>query len=417
MDIRYVGDDFDIQFFDADRTSLYDAVNSLLKSAVYGAAVCDRQGALYFEIDAGAINNAASSLNTNMFIDNHDWMDTPSITERYTSETSYLEMGGVAYTNLDNGGSGNFSALLASAPGKTPAYRGKNMKLSGLALTSQSQLNTLVGNIWENMNATFPEVNLNLTGNYRNIDIAPQEVITMTLQAGDTFRGHTWTGKAFTPRSISWNYDAEKGTFLPNISLHEITQGNAGQTIDIPVTPPDDGYDQPPPIVPPVVPPLPIPVPISAGGTFFVPALAGVDTSSNLINFDQSHVIASQGILGQGIYLGTSISTTAEGWFAVPLGATSVTVYGVIDPRNGSGNIVCKNTAVYHGCGETATSTDTGDLTVAPNTSADIQCLADLTFSVSPADIVQMRFERDGADVSDTYSLMIFFYGWLVVAS
>ncbi|MHA2313627.1 MAG: hypothetical protein ACXADF_19305, partial [Candidatus Thorarchaeota archaeon] len=255
LDIRYVGDEFNLQYFDADRGSLYDAGNTLLKSAIYGAAVCDRQGALYFEIDAGAINNAQANLNQSMFIDNHDWMGTPSIEEQQTLEVSYLEAGGVAYYST----TGTFSAMLAAAPGETPAYRGKNLKLSGFALTTQGQLNTLVGNIWENMNATYPEVSLDLVGNFRNLDIAPQEVVTMTLDTEDTFRGISWEQKAFTPRAMSWSYDPEKGLFLPSINLKEITQGNAGETIAIPVSPPDGGYELPPIQVPPVVPPIPVP--------------------------------------------------------------------------------------------------------------------------------------------------------------
>jgi hypothetical protein len=270
LDIRYVGDEFNLQYFDADRGSLYDAGNTLLKSAIYGAAVCDRQGALYFEIDAGAINNAQANLNQSMFIDNHDWMGTPSIEEQQTQEVSYLEAGGVAYYST----TGTFSAMLAAAPGETPAYRGKNLKLSGFALTTQGQLNTLVGNIWENMNATYPEVSLDLVGNFRNLDIAPQEVITMTLDAEDTFRGISWEQKAFTPRAMSWSYDAEKSLFLPSVNLKEITQGNAGETIAIPVSPPDGGYDVPPIQVPPVIPPIPVPpVDWGAGGIdYFYPA-------------------------------------------------------------------------------------------------------------------------------------------------
>jgi hypothetical protein len=257
MDLRYVGDDFDIQFFDADRTSLYDAGQTFLKSTVFGEMVCDRQGALYFEIGAEATDSAASSLNQSMFIDNHDWMGTPSIVEQYTDEVSYLEGGGVAYTNYKDGGDGSFSAMMGAAPGVTPAYRGKNLKTSGLALTTQNQLNTMLGNILESRNADFPEVNLDLVGNFRNLDIAPQEIVTLTVEEGDTFRGISWEQKAFTPRTMSWSFDAKKGLFLPSVGLREVTQGNAGETIAIPVEPPSAGYEQPPIPLPPVVPPLP----------------------------------------------------------------------------------------------------------------------------------------------------------------
>ena len=281
MDIRYVNTEFDIQHFDADRTSLYDASNTFMKTTLHGKACCDRQGALYFEIEAGAIDDAANTLNTNMFIDSHDWMGNPNITEG-GDDVSYLEMGGVAYYGI-SAGSGTYTPLLSAGPGLAPAYRGRNMKTSGLALTSQGQLNTLVGNIWENMNSAYPDVSLDLVGNFRNIDIAPQEVVKLTLNVADTFRGISWNQKAFTPTSMTWNYDAQNNLLLPSVSLAEVTQGNAGQTIAIPLEPPDAGFKQPPIQLPPPMPAFPVPpIDWGAGVVTFVPAFVGIRTDPDI---------------------------------------------------------------------------------------------------------------------------------------
>ncbi len=418
MDIRYIGDDFSIQFFDADRTSLYDAGNTLLKSVVFGASVSDRQGALYFEIDASAIDDAENNLNASMFVDSNDWMGSPSIVEQYTEEVSYLEAGGV----INFPGSGTFAAVLAAAPGETPAYRGKNMKLSGFALSSQAQLNTLVGNIWENMNADFPEVSLDLVGNYRNLDIAPQEIVTLTLKSEDTFRGLEWEQKAFTPRAMSWTYDSLKGLFLPTINLNEITQGNAGESIVIPVAPPDGGFEQPPIQLPPPVPPIPIPIPSFGGAvTFFAPALMGRKSSLALLNFGSAwNSPSTDGELGVGIQLDRDTTTIAEGWFAMPFGATSAIIYGVFQPRGDSGNLVFENEAEYGPCGVAhgdLVNTTSGDVIYTPDTSAAHVCEIPITISANEGDIVQMLFSRKGGNGSDTNSLRTFFYGWLVVAS
>jgi len=262
-DVQYVGDDFAIQFFDADRTSIYDALNSLLRSAVYGAAVCDRQGKLYFEIEAAAKDSAETALTTSMFVDSHDWINQPQISERHTGDLSYLEGGGVAYYGFI-GATGSYEAFLASAPGSTPSYRGSVQKLSGFALTTQDQLNTLVGNIFAFQNSTYPEVRLDIAGNYRVFDIAPQEIAKLTVAPDDTHRGITWTQKAFVIQAISWTYDSQHGSFLPQITVAEVTQGFAGDTIVIPAVP-DEGWGvppvtpvpPPPPIVPPEIPPIP----------------------------------------------------------------------------------------------------------------------------------------------------------------
>jgi len=160
------------------------------------------------------------------------------------------------------------------------------MKTSGLALTSQGQLNTLVGNIWENMNSAYPDVSLDLVGNFRNIDIAPQEVVKLTLNVDDTFRGISWNQKAFTPTSMTWNYDAQNNLLLPSVSLAEVTQGNAGQAISIPLEPPDAGYKQPPIQLPPPMPSFPIP-PIDwsmgGGGQEWVDVVGGVNDTDRTI--------------------------------------------------------------------------------------------------------------------------------------
>jgi hypothetical protein len=421
MDIRYVGDDFDIQFADFDRTSLYDAGATFLKSTAFGEMVCDRQGALYFEIGAEATNNAASSLNQSMFIDNHDWMGEPSITERYVEDISYLEGGGVAYTNYRNAGDGSFAAMMGAAPGTVPAYRGSNQKISGLALTNQNQLNTVLGNVWESRNSKYPEVMLDLVGNFRNLDIAPQEIVTLTVLDSDTNRGISWEQKAFTPRAMSWSYDAGKGLFLPSVTLAEVTQGNAGQTISIPAEPPSGGFDQPPIPLPPPVPPIPSLPPSGGINWFFVPAIGGVGTGAVLFNPNSRWSSpATIGDTGVGISMSPSNTTTAEGWCMFPYGATSLDIYCVVDLRNAAGgNYYVENRAIYGPCEVSSADINdvsTGNIEV-PGTDAEHSCVAQLTISGNSGDIVQFLFQRLGADPLDTHSNVLHVYGWAVYAT
>ncbi|PNX51070.1 MAG: hypothetical protein BV458_12075 [Thermoplasmata archaeon M9B2D] len=410
MDMRYVGDDFDIQFFDADRTSLYDAGSTFLKSTVFGEMSCDRQGAVYFEIGAEATDSAASSFNQSMFIDNHDWMGTPSIREKVTNEISYIEAGGVAYTNYKNAGDGSFTALLAAGPGETPAYRGKNQKISGLALTSQNQLNTLVGNVYENRNATYPEVTLDLVGNFRNLDIAPQEIVTMTLNAADTFRGISWEQKAFTPRVMSWNYNPEKGLLLPSITLNEITQGNAGETISIPVTPPSGGYEQPPIPLPPPVPPIPSLPSLGGAGVYWIPIWAGYnDTTLATIDWERN----------PGVPLNTTQICRVMGQINVPIGVSSVYVYLVGDSTDGGdGDIVFSGSISSFDSDGNFVSGDT-----LPNTlfssplGGDSLAFIDttLTLSLTNESIIQILIYRQGSNGSDTYIYDWFANGFWVI--
>jgi hypothetical protein len=409
MDVRFVGDDFDLQFFDSDRTSLFDAGNTLLKSSKYGEMVCDRQGNLYFETNVAAINNAESVLTQNMFIDNHDWMDISSITERYTGEVSYLEAGGVAYTNYDGGGTGTFSAILSAAPGETPSYRGKNIKMSGLALTNQGITNTLVGNIWESMNAQYPEVSLDMVGNYRNLDIAPQEKVTVTLRAEDTFRGLSWVQKAFTPTAMSWNYDPEKGTFLPSLTLKEITQGNAGETIAIPVEPPEDGFEQPPSTVPPPIPPIGIP-PLDWTLTpteLFVPAIGGDNP-----NVDVYYP-------GLGVQLEDAVTQNAGGIFKLPDGwdGSSLYIRAIGEATGASGNVFTQLWLTFGGIGTAYFGDNTTSAAFSVGAVTGFELLCDGTFSsanLAAGQIIDVYMTRYGGHGSDTYSGEAFLVGFIV---
>jgi hypothetical protein len=245
-DFTFEGTDKYINYFDANRESLFDAVNNLMKGTLRGAVVCDRQGKIWAEVDIGATNNATGTFPVAMDIDRQDWIGTPTIEETQNYQTSYIEMGGIEF----NAYSGTSVAHLACAPGPTPSYRGNVQTIEGLALNSQADLNELVGNVFAYINSRYGHVGLDLAGDYRNIDIAPQEILTLSLDATDNPQHIAWNKKAFHPTSINWSYDPLKGAFMPTLELHEVTQGFAGSTIIIPPIPPTNE-----PYIPPFVPP------------------------------------------------------------------------------------------------------------------------------------------------------------------
>lgn len=255
--------DHNIQYFDADRTSLYDAVNSILQGALRARLISDSLGKLWAERDVSVIDSAESVLPRTLTITKQDWIEQPNITERPTPDVSFIELGGIAYNPV----SGQSTALLASAPGTAPGYRGKVERSQGFALEDQTELNALVGNMYAYMNSRYPSVDLRMRGNFSNFDIAPQEMVRLTVAQEDTPRGLAFNGKAFAVRGVSWSYFSKDQILLTAIQLAEITQGFDGASIVIPIEPPDgdDGgsVDQPPITVPPI--PTPVPPTVGAG--------------------------------------------------------------------------------------------------------------------------------------------------------
>lgn len=235
-DFEFVGTDRILQYFDADRTSLYNAIQSFMKNTIVGNLVCDRQGKLWAERDVYA---ESSKYQTTLTLTNQDWIGDASIEEDTAPRTSFIEMGGIVL-NADL----TSTALLSNAPGETPNYYGGVERIQGLALVSQSELNVLAGNVYAQRNVSYPLLDLSLAGNYRNFDIAPQEIIPVTLNVTDTIRGISFTGKNFYLNRMDWNYDALHESFMPKTSLIEIGSGFLGDTITVPAIP-TDGYVQP----------------------------------------------------------------------------------------------------------------------------------------------------------------------------
>lgn len=253
-DFQFVGTDQLIQFFDADRTSMFDAVDNFIRNTLIGQVVSDRQGKVWMEVEAKAYPNPTGSFTSVMEITKRDWKDEPSIEERLSDDSSYLELGGVAYSGVSTG---TFSALIASAPGNTPSFRGRIDTRQGLALASQSQLNTMIGNVWANDNSKFPRISMDMAGSYKNLDIAPQETTQMSILSSDTVRGVAVDG-LYIPYGFDWRYDPKGELLIPSISFVNLVNGRIGDSVEVPISPADAGINTGFSVPGLQIPPLPI---------------------------------------------------------------------------------------------------------------------------------------------------------------
>lgn len=254
-DFQFVGTDQKIQFFDADRTSTFDAIDNLMRNTLIGQVVSDRQGKIWMEVEAKAYPNPTGSFTSVVDITRRDWMNEPSVEERLSDDLSYLEYGGVAYSGVNTG---TFSALLGSAPGNAPSSRGKIETHQGLALAGQAQLNLLVGNVWANENSKYPKISLDMAGNTRYLDIAPQETTQINILASDTVRGVAING-LYIPDSFNWLYDSKNSVLKPSIDFKSLVNGALGESIIIPVPEDIGGGFNVPPFQVPAIPALTFP--------------------------------------------------------------------------------------------------------------------------------------------------------------
>ncbi|KKM66503.1 hypothetical protein LCGC14_1480530, partial [marine sediment metagenome] len=171
---------------------------------------------------------------------------------------SYLELGGIAYAGIETGTSDPF---LSGAPGDAPAYFGSLERLSGMIISSQTQLNEICGLAFASRNANYPEVTVPMAGDYRVLDIAPQERVLVSLDTDDTYRQISWDEKPFVPREINYQYEAADQMLLMDVTLGEETEGPPGETVIIPVVPPFPELLLPEIELPPIPIPPEIPLP------------------------------------------------------------------------------------------------------------------------------------------------------------
>lgn len=243
-----------VEYMDFDRGDLFSATNGLLESTLGARMVADRQGSIYCGIDGNLVQTGSSrSFPVVLDITRQDWAGKVDIDFRMRQQTSYIEMGGIEYSGPQTGT--NF-AFLSGAPGVAPHYAGDTQSISGLAISSQGQLNTLAGNALARANAEFPNVDLDMAGDYRLLDIAPIERVRMSLSPAENHRGIEWNNKGFFVSEVSYDFEPESQWLRNSATLEEETSGEPGDTIIIPTEAPYQDWKLPswdiefPPLIP-----------------------------------------------------------------------------------------------------------------------------------------------------------------------
>ena len=416
-----------IQYFDADRTSLYDAVNTLLKGAWMGSLTSDRQGNLFAERD---IFIEPSVFGMDVFdLIKQDWLDDINIEQNMQPTTSFIELGGVAYS----GATGTFTPYLANAPGISPGYRGKVIRQQGLALQSQGDLNTIAGNLLAQTNAKYPNTDIRLAGNYRNFDIAPQEGITLTVNATDTNRGISFSNKDFFVNRMDWRFDPQIESFLPTMSITELTSGFMGDTVTIPIVPPTNSqygsFGVPSLLFPPLfLPSFPLFTGTSGGG--------GGTASDKWIYVDMYHSVGSYVSGSSSGAISFSVGTyeimnTVTSTVYIPnyfnLGeitlAKTAEIYPIILPQYGyNANIYqyvsVRQTTMY----DVASSGDVGtyvatvsqyNVVAIPDPDKTVRCTPLIT-TLYPRSLWALTWKRYALDPLDTYDTKVDFLGFFI---
>lgn len=393
-DFQFLGTDQKIQYFDADRESLYNVIDTGIRGILIGKAVCDRQGKIWAETDP-----YIETKTTNDFvIKDEDWINEPSIDISNINTTSFIEIGGIYYTGV----TGSSIPYLAGAPGESPSYQGDIERIQGLALSSQAHLNTIAGNLYAYRNREYQKITFSMAGNYGLFDIAPLERFYLNVPAKFNPKGTAITGY-FYVNGITWNYNAEKETFYPNIDFDQIETGTMADAMEIPPVPDTSGYNVPPFKIPPIViPPFEIPGAQGGGDLLVYPQIWKYPLTSTTVAV---------------CFLLKSQETIAKGACLVPSGKSSASIKLVFNTFTDPGAVINIINSVfnYNATGELIDTFTYGPIDI-PISSLTlyyaITYIGDST--VSSGGLLEFTLIRNPASDIDS---AVKFLGWIVTFS
>lgn len=211
--------------------------------------VCDRYGRYFGELNAQYENDATrAGLPVVLDIGARDREPTVDIQRETTKNCANLTIYGASWDGANAG-------PLAARMGQAFARLGSPELRHELILTDQNTTNMLCGLIYGDINNEFPATNVSMPQNNRFIDIAPQQVASLTMAASENPRGLTWSAKKFIPRRVDYRHSPETGMLTTSLELEALLAPQRWGYTYIPPTPTNPNNQTPPttPNIPPVI--------------------------------------------------------------------------------------------------------------------------------------------------------------------
>jgi len=218
------------------------------ENGIFAKTYCDQIGRIHLDIDSLILDDTArDALDTYIDITEQDWKFEAGIQidRRKDTQSAIVLASGVA--SIDN----VFTPLMAQAPGAIPDNFGDDsVNIERLVLSSQAQLNTLVGRLYAIANSDISEIRLDFSGDYP-ITLSPKVWYTFTIPASYTKRGIDIDVR-MQCRSITYNVSVTSGIIYPSCIFEVDVDSVDGVTLTYP-----DDTETPYAPVPPYTPAIP----------------------------------------------------------------------------------------------------------------------------------------------------------------
>ena len=230
LDVVLSGDTRSIPTAESPQKGLWGQLADFCESMILARPLSDRYGRIFVEVDTQVTPVASrSAIAVVMAVTEGDRGSEISLERSSCYPVGMLEISGMSYNGTKSTG------LFSKAPGNAPKSTGDYQTSDNLIFASQAQANQICGDMLAWMNCEWPNVDIQLEQNNRFIDICPRQLVSMTIGAGETLRGMSWSDKRMIPRSVSHAWSS--GALTTEITGEVETVGTAGITVIKPATP------------------------------------------------------------------------------------------------------------------------------------------------------------------------------------
>ncbi|MEM4406008.1 MAG: hypothetical protein QXS68_03090 [Candidatus Methanomethylicaceae archaeon] len=246
---------------DVERGSLLEQCKFVANAG--GAGFCaDKQSRLYARLKPYLLLEPdRSDLTPNILtLTDADWYDQVNIRIRHGDRLAWLRSSAIVASNTE------IKAVMAIAPGPSPAQGNIEEQFDRMLVSSQSELNTRTGQEFAKRNSEYGDFEFQILNNPLVVDPAWGCFVVSSLPAESNRYGLSITNGQFEVLSVHANWDVESSLMKGSWVTYWIQDGQPAKKVKIPKEKPLPPVEKPPD---PYVPPSPEPPPF-LDTTFYV---------------------------------------------------------------------------------------------------------------------------------------------------
>jgi hypothetical protein len=240
MDCFFTGDTKRVKKLVSPAENLWDQLTELTFNTIFARPRVNSLGQLFVQVDPQLLPTAGqAALTVVQTITKNTYKGFLEL-KNVEDVTSKVELSGASVWD------GTIALpLFSHAPGSIGSPYGSGMPEDNYLFEDQADCNRIAGVLYAVSNAPYEAFDLEISGQNRFFDIAPNQLGRISVAAEDNTAGVELTNVRIIPRAIDLVYDENKKTLTPVITFEFLIQ-DVANVVDgityVPPTPADEDY-------------------------------------------------------------------------------------------------------------------------------------------------------------------------------